>query len=105
MECCVNRSIPQHYFIFLFSFILQLLMDDFVNNEEEILKQGELLQAEEDRMTEFKSVQFTKKLIETILKLSQEYINAFLNTNGGAIYFGFNFSSYFISYVKLSSRY
>ena len=53
------------------------------------LKQGELLHAEEDRTTEFKAVQFTRRLIETVLKLAQEYINAFLNTDGGAIYFGF----------------
>ena len=54
-----------------------------------ILRQGDILLAEEDRTTEFKAVQFTKRLIETVLKLAQEYINAFLNTDGGSIYFGY----------------
>ena len=62
-----------------------------------ILKQGEILHAEEDRMTEFKAVQFTKRLIETVLKLAQEYINAFLNTDGGAIYFGLELSVHYFS--------
>lgn len=62
-----------------------------------ILKQGDLLHAEEDRMTEFKAVQFTKRLIETVLKLAQEYINAFLNTDGGAIYFGLELSVNYFS--------
>ncbi|KAH7824777.1 putative ATP-binding protein [Monocercomonoides exilis] len=47
-----------------------------------------IISCEEDRNTEFKAVQVAKKLIEYILKLATEYMNAFLNTDGGSIYFG-----------------
>ncbi|KAK2954749.1 putative NLR Family CARD Domain Containing protein [Blattamonas nauphoetae] len=55
---------------------------------QDILYYGDIITVEEDRNTEFKAVQFTSKLSETILKICKEYINAFLNTTGGRIFFG-----------------
>ena len=48
-----------------------------------------MLQLEEDREHEFKSLKQAKDSVRTICTYYvAEYVNAFLNTNGGAIYFG-----------------
>ncbi|KAJ4455189.1 putative eIF-2-alpha kinase GCN2 [Paratrimastix pyriformis] len=46
------------------------------------------IEFEENREHEFKAVQITKKLSEMVVHLASEYMNAFLNTRGGTIYFG-----------------
>ncbi|GIQ85686.1 schlafen family protein [Kipferlia bialata] len=43
---------------------------------------------DEDRVTEFKAVQISKRPIDMMTKLCREYINAYLNSNGGSIWFG-----------------
>ncbi len=49
----------------------------------------DIIQFEEDREHEFKSLQKAKDPVKTILEFYiEKYINAFLNTNGGALYFG-----------------
>lgn len=50
---------------------------------------NEIIELEEDREHEFKSLKNAKDPIRTITEYYVEkYINAFLNTNGGTIYFG-----------------
>lgn len=50
---------------------------------------NEIIKLEEDREHEFKSLQNTRDPVKTIIEYYVEkYVNAFLNTNGGAILFG-----------------
>jgi hypothetical protein len=51
-------------------------------NQVEIFKYGDFISLEEDRYIEFKAVQITAKVIESVTRLSQEYVNSFLNTEG-----------------------
>jgi len=56
---------------------------------DRVYKRGAVLNLEEDREHEFKSLQKSKDPVKTILDYYvEEYVNAFLNTNGGVIYFG-----------------
>lgn len=49
----------------------------------------ETVEVEEDREHEFKSLQKAKDPVKTIAEYyAEKYINAFLNTNGGVIFFG-----------------
>lgn len=58
-----------------------------VTNSEYNLK--DIIQFEEDREHEFKSLQKARDPVKTILEFYiEKYVNAFLNTNGGALYFG-----------------
>lgn len=49
---------------------------------------GDSIAVEEDREHEFKAVQQTKTPLQSISDHCKKYINAFLNTDGGTIYFG-----------------
>lgn len=49
---------------------------------------GDNIPVDEDRVHEFKAVQKSTKPIEQILRYCDSYINAFLNSGGGNIYFG-----------------
>ncbi|CAL6093740.1 AAA-4_domain protein [Hexamita inflata] len=52
------------------------------------LRYGEKLPLEENKEVEFKAVQETKKPLEVIQKYLKDYLNAFLNSHGGSIWFG-----------------
>ena len=54
----------------------------------ESLRYGTLLQLEETKTVEFKAVQDTKRPVEVIQRYLREYLNAFLNGDGGSIWFG-----------------
>ena len=49
---------------------------------------GEKLQLEENKTIEFKAVQESKKPIDVIQHYLRDYLNAFLNSEGGSIFFG-----------------
>eukprot|EP01122_Echinamoeba_exundans_P011805 TRINITY_DN4818_c0_g1_i1.p1 TRINITY_DN4818_c0_g1~~TRINITY_DN4818_c0_g1_i1.p1 ORF type:complete len:1288 (+),score=282.63 TRINITY_DN4818_c0_g1_i1:108-3971(+) len=49
---------------------------------------GDSIAVEEDREHEFKAVQQTKNPLQAISEHCKKYINAFLNTDGGTMYFG-----------------
>ncbi|KAL0230027.1 hypothetical protein PCE1_003591 [Barthelona sp. PCE] len=49
---------------------------------------GSRIDVEEDKHHEFKAVQNTRKLRATVSKLANHYVCAFLNGDGGKIYFG-----------------
>jgi hypothetical protein len=49
---------------------------------------GDSIAVEEDREHEFKAVQQTKNPMQAISEHCKKYINAFLNTDGGTMYFG-----------------
>jgi predicted HTH transcriptional regulator len=53
-----------------------------------IFQYDETINVDEDQEHEFKGVQVTKQPVEQISDYAEKYINAFLNTNGGTIYFG-----------------
>eukprot|EP00767_Chilomastix_cuspidata_P004165 gnl/Chilomastix_cuspidata/430.p1 GENE.gnl/Chilomastix_cuspidata/430~~gnl/Chilomastix_cuspidata/430.p1 ORF type:complete len:737 (+),score=307.48 gnl/Chilomastix_cuspidata/430:541-2751(+) len=54
----------------------------------EVLRYKETISVEESRVEEFKAIQFSKSPIQAIISLARKYINAFLNTEGGNIWFG-----------------
>ncbi|KAE8301344.1 putative DNA-binding domain-containing protein [Giardia duodenalis] len=69
----------------------------------ESLRYDDLIDFEEDKETEFKALQDTKNLIREIRRYSQIYLNAFINTNGGHLFFGIDDSSRIRGFV-LSNR-
>lgn len=52
------------------------------------LRYNDKIEFEEDGQSEFKALQNTKKLVETIAKYCREYLNAFINTRGGHLWLG-----------------
>lgn len=49
---------------------------------------GEKISMDEDREHEFKALQFARKPEDQIVDYCKKYLNAFLNTEGGKLYFG-----------------
>lgn len=50
--------------------------------------EGEVIKVEEDNEHEFKAVQESTSPASRVIEYCRKYINAFLNSNGGTIYFG-----------------
>jgi len=62
--------------------------DDKGDVNKRTYKLGDILDVEEDQEHEFKSLLYTQHPSYFVVSYCSKYINAFLNTNGGTIYFG-----------------
>ena len=62
--------------------------DDVDVSTEKKFVFGELLEIDEDQENEFKGIQLSESPVLRILGIAQKYIPAFLNAEGGSVYFG-----------------
>lgn len=68
--------------------VLETQSGAYTEQSAEPIVFGDTVAVDEDRIREFKAVNQSRHPVDTITRLAKEYVCAFLNSNGGTIYFG-----------------